>query len=165
MTTRDLAGYRFAYPAVRWPGQAGLAVSIVLNVEEGAELSLAAGDARNEDAHEVNHAIVGAPDFCMQSHFDYGARVGYWRITQLLREHGVPVTLNVCARALQATPWVAEDARRHGMELCCHGWRWESHAGMSEDDERETDQERAPGLRGLSPRRSGPTRRSSRRRR
>lgn len=135
-TPRDFAGYREQYPALRWPGDTGLAVSFVLNVEEGAEFALSAGDARNESRHEVNHEVVGAPDLCMESQFEYGARVGYGRITRMLREAGVPLTLNACARALEATPWIATDAARHGFEVCCHGWRWESHAGMAEADER-----------------------------
>ncbi|WP_213957259.1 polysaccharide deacetylase family protein [Variovorax sp. dw_954] len=135
--TRDFSGYRWNYPALRWPGDAGLAVSFVLNVEEGAELSLSAGDERNESRHEVNHEVLGAPDLCMESQFEYGARVGYWRITRLLMESGVPLTLNACARALEATPWIASDAAQQGFEVCCHGWRWESHAGMAENEERE----------------------------
>jgi peptidoglycan/xylan/chitin deacetylase (PgdA/CDA1 family) len=133
---RDFQGYGWRYPAMRWPNGAGLAVSFVLNVEEGAELSLSAGDERNEGRHEVNHEVVGAPDLCMESHFEYGARVGYWRISRLLMEHGVPLTLNACARALETTPWIARDAAANGFEVCCHGWRWESHAGMAEDEER-----------------------------
>jgi peptidoglycan/xylan/chitin deacetylase (PgdA/CDA1 family) len=135
---RDLAGYRGRYPAMRWPGGAGLAVSFVLNVEEGAEMALSAGDARNEGRHEVYNEIVGAPDLCMQSHFEYGARVGYGRITDLFVEAGIPLTLNACGRALEATPWVARDAADRGFEVCCHGWRWETHAHMPEDEERET---------------------------
>ena len=133
---RDFSGYRWNYPTLRWPGDAGLAVSFVLNVEEGAELSLTAGDARNESHHEVKHEVVGAPDLCMESQFEYGARVGYWRITRQLMEAGIPLTLNACARALETTPWIAADAATQGFEVCCHGWRWESHAGMDEAQER-----------------------------
>ena len=134
---RDFSGYRWNYPALRWPGDKGLAVSFVLNVEEGAEFAVSAGDERNEGRHEVNHEIVGVPDLCMESQFEYGARVGYWRVTRALMEAGVPLTLNACGRALEATPWIAADAVAQGFELCCHGWRWESHAGMPEAEERE----------------------------
>lgn len=134
---RDFSGYRWNYPSLRWPGGAGLAVSFVLNVEEGAELALSAGDERNESRHEVNHEVVGAPDLCMESQFEYGARVGYWRITRQLLAAGIPLTLNACARALETTPWIAADAAQQGFEICCHGWRWESHAGMAEDEERQ----------------------------
>lgn len=133
---RDLHGYAQQYPDVRWPHGAQLAVSIVLNVEEGAELALSAGDERNEARHEVNHEVVDAPDLCMESHFEFGARVGYWRITNLLDAHAVPLTLNACSRALEATPWIAADAARRNYEICCHGWRWESHAGMEQGAER-----------------------------
>lgn len=136
MSARDFSGYRWNYPAFRWPGGAGLAVSFVLNVEEGAELALSAGDERNESRHEVNYEVIGAPDLCMQSQFEYGARVGYWRITRELMAAGIPLTVNACARALGITPWIASDATEQGFEVCCHGWRWESHAGMDEATER-----------------------------
>jgi allantoinase len=134
---RDFFGYGGNYPALRWPGDKGLAVSFVLNVEEGAEFALSAGDDRNEGRHEVNHEIVGVPDLCMESQFEYGARVGYWRVTRALMAAGIPLTLNACGRALEATPWIAADAVEQGFEVCCHGWRWESHAGMEEVEERE----------------------------
>ena len=133
---RDFLGYGWNYPQLRWPNNKGLAVSFVLNIEEGAEFALSAGDPRNESHHEVKHEIVGAPDLCMESQFEYGARVGYWRITRELMSRDIPLTLNACARALEATPWIATDAREQGFEICCHGWRWESHAGMDEAQER-----------------------------
>ena len=91
--SRDFAGYANQYPNVRWPHGAQLAVAVVLNIEEGAELTLSAGDERNEARHEVTHEVTGAPDLCMESHFEYGARVGYWRITALAEAFGVPLTL------------------------------------------------------------------------
>lgn len=121
--------------AVRWPGGAGLAVSFVLNIEEGAELSLADGDGVNEAVHEVTHRIDGAPDYCLGTHFEYGARAGYARVAQRFVEAGLPLTLNICGRALERTPWVAEDARTHGWEPCGHGWTWTSPAGRPEADE------------------------------
>ena len=133
---RDLRGYANDYPDVRWPNGARLAVSFVLTVEEGAEFALSAGDERNETVHEAVQTVEGAPDLCMESHFEYGSRVGYWRITDVASGHGVPLTLNACARALDATPWIGADAAKRGYEICCHGWRWESHAGMDETRER-----------------------------
>jgi allantoinase len=44
---RDFAGYRGGEPDIRWPGDARLALSLVVNVEEGAELSIGMGDERN----------------------------------------------------------------------------------------------------------------------
>lgn len=107
-TRRDFLGYGDCPPRVAWPGGARLAVSFVLNVEEGAELSLTAGDERNEAAHEVTHEVKGAPDLCMESHFEYGTRVGYRRIISVIDEAGVPITLNACARS---------------PSKACRGWR------------------------------------------
>jgi allantoinase len=133
---RELKGSANRYPNVRWPGGARVAVSVVLNIEEGAELLLSAGDERNEAIHEAIQQVEGAPDLCLESHFEYGARVGYWRICELADHYGVPLTLNACARALAAMPWVGEDAAQRGYESQCHGWRWEPHAGMDEAQER-----------------------------
>jgi peptidoglycan/xylan/chitin deacetylase (PgdA/CDA1 family) len=135
--TRDFLGYGNSPPDARWPNRARVAVSFVLNIEEGAELSLTAGDARNEAQHEVNHEVVGSPDFCMESHFEYGTRIGYWRILKVFEDAGVPITLNACGRSIAGVPWLARDAVSRGHEICCHGWRWESHAGMAFDAERE----------------------------
>lgn len=121
---------------LRWPGGAGLAVSFVLNIEEGAEWSVADGDAINEAVHEVTLRLDGGPDYCLGTHFEYGARAGYARIVQRFIDAGLPLTLNVCGQALARTPWVADDARRHGFELCGHGWRWASPASLDESSER-----------------------------
>ncbi len=134
---RDFHGYGAVPPDVRWPGAAHLAVSFVLNIEEGAEFSINAGDPYNEDTHEVRNRIEHVPDLCMESHFEYGSRAGYWRIMKVFEEAGIPLTLNACARGLISTPWVATNARARGDELCCHGWRWETHAGMSLEAERQ----------------------------
>jgi len=67
--TRDLHGYANRYPDVRWPGSARVAVSVVLNIEEGAELLLSAGDERNETIHEAVQQVEGAPDLCLERPF------------------------------------------------------------------------------------------------
>jgi peptidoglycan/xylan/chitin deacetylase (PgdA/CDA1 family) len=109
----------------------------VLNVEEGAELSLTAGDERNEKVYEVVDEVVGAADPCMESHFEYGARAGYLRIMEVLERFDVKLTLSACGRALEVGPWLSKDAVRRGHEIAAHGYRWESHAGFSRDRERE----------------------------
>lgn len=121
---------------LRWPNGASLALSFVLNIEEGAELSIADGDKSNESVHEVTHRIDHRPDYCLGTHFEYGARVGYSRVLQRFVRAGFPLTLNVCGRALECMPWVAEDARTYGYEMCGHGWRWESPVHMSDEEER-----------------------------
>ena len=133
---RDLAGYRDAPPPIRWPQGARLALSLVLNIEEGAELSLGMGDARNEKTYEVVDQVEGVRDLCMESHFAYGTRAAWPRLRRLFAEFGVSVTLNACGRALAHSPWLAREAVADGHEIMSHGWRWERHANMDEAEER-----------------------------
>jgi peptidoglycan/xylan/chitin deacetylase (PgdA/CDA1 family) len=135
-TSRDFAGYREGPPSIRWPGGARVAVSIVVNVEEGAELALSMGDERNESIYEAVEAVEDAPDLCMESHFEYGTRAGWPRIRKALARRGVKATLNANGRALALSPWIAEEAVADGHEIAAHGWRWERHVHMSEQEER-----------------------------
>jgi len=133
---RDLKGYFGSEPAPCWPDGARLAVSFVVNVEEGAELSIADGDERNESRYEAVEEVKGAPDPCMESHFGYGPRQGYKRIVDAFDAHGVRATFSTCGRAAERTPWLIRDAVARGHEIACHGWRWETHAGMEPERER-----------------------------
>lgn len=137
MTRRDFDGYRHGTPDIRWPGQARLAVSVVVNVEEGAELTLGAGDEKNEHIYEAVEAVEGSRDLCMESHFEYGPRAGWPRIRDALARSGLPATLNACGRAIEATPWIASEAVADGHEVAAHGWRWERHVHMDEATERQ----------------------------
>ena len=134
--SRDLIGRAGASPAWRWPNEAGLALSFVVNVEEGAELALTSGDARNESVYEAREEVIGHPDPCMESHFAYGSRVGLWRILDRFDAHGVKATFSSCGRAIAAAPILARAPHARGHEISAHGWRWESHAGMEEATER-----------------------------
>jgi len=133
---RDLAGHGAAPPDPCWPGRARVAVSFVLNFEEGAEFSVAEGDPRNEGVYEVIDRLEGIPDPCLESHFDYGTRAGWWRIMREFESSGVPCTVSACGRAVERSPQFAADAVWRGHEVSAHGWRWESHATMAEADER-----------------------------
>ena len=133
---RDLAGHGCHPPDPRWPGGARLALSFVVNVEEGAELSIGSGDERNEAIPESGQLIEGAPDPCMESHFAYGSRVGLWRVLDVLDQAGVKATFSCCGRAVAATPVMAAEPAARGHEVSAHGWRWEMHAGMAEATER-----------------------------
>lgn len=133
---RDFRGYGDDLPQADWPGGARIAVSFVLNFEEGAELSIADGDERNEAHYEVQQEVVGAADPCMSSHFDYGTRVAWRRIRDLFGRFGVPITVSACGRAVERSPWLVRDAVERGHEVSCHGWRWETHSAMRPEDER-----------------------------
>ena len=134
---RDLKGYGRTPPHANWPGGARVAVSFVINFEEGAEMSLSSGDAFNEKTYEVTDEIAGIPDRCMESHFEYGTKAAWWRIADALERLGVLATVSTCGRAAELSPWLIKDAVRRGHEISCHGWRWERHAHLKEDEERE----------------------------
>ena len=134
--SRDLVGYGRRLPDPRWPDGARLALSFVVNVEEGAELSLASGDARNESVHEIREEVTGQPDPCMETHYAYGARAGLWRILDAFAEHGMRATFSACGRAVAHSPHLARAPHEAGHEISAHGWRWESHANMPEATER-----------------------------
>jgi peptidoglycan/xylan/chitin deacetylase (PgdA/CDA1 family) len=134
---RDFWGYGEPAPIADWPDGARVAVSFVVNFEEGAEYAVSDGDERNEAIYEVEHRVVGMPDPCIDSHFEYGTRAGWWRVMDALDRHGVRATVSACGRAVERLPQIAVDAVRRGHEVSAHGWRWEGHAGMSEDDERQ----------------------------
>lgn len=149
---RDLRGYANRLPDVRWPNGANVAVSFVVNFEEGAEYTITDGDERNESVYEV---VAGRPDAdpCIDSHFEYATRVGWWRLADCFAEHRACFTLSSCGRAVERSPWLAQDAVARGHEVSAHGYRWEEHAGMEEDAERAsiaatvTSIERATGRR------------------
>jgi len=134
---RNFQGYGSNPPHPEWKDNARLALSFVLNIEEGAELAIGMGDEHNESIYEVVDEIKGVPDLCMESHFEYGTRVGLWRILNLFDQYSITATINVCARAFEISPWLAQALVSRGHELCCHGYRWETQAHMSEAQERQ----------------------------
>lgn len=138
LPARDFWGYGPHPPNPRWPNNARVAVSFVLNLEEGAELTLSTGDERNEAVYEIISETQGVPDLAMESHFEYGSRIGFWRLLDLFDCYGIQATMNVCGRAVETSPWMGLEPVKRGHELCCHGYRWEPLVYMSESQERET---------------------------
>ena len=134
---RDLLGYAGSPPHPHWPGGARVAVSIVVNFEEGAEFSVTDGDTENEVVYEIEQPILGQPNPAIDSHFEYGSRAGWWRIMEVLEQHKAPVTVSSSGRAVERLPLLAQDAVRRGHEISAHGWRWEGHADLGEAEERD----------------------------
>ena len=134
---RDLKGYGPYPPDIRWPSSARVAVSFVVNFEEGAEFSMSDGDEQNEGVYEVSDP-QNVADPCIDSHFEYGTRVGYWRIADLFERFGAPFTLSSCGKAVARSPWLAQDAAQRGHEVSAHGYRGEKHLKMDERKERES---------------------------
>ena len=137
---RDLIGYGPQPPDPQWPHGARIAVNFVLNYEEGAEYCVLDGDARPETLlSELSggEAIAGMRDLNMESIYEYGSRVGVWRILEQLDTRALPFTVYAVGLALEKNPEVAGAIRAAGCDVVCHGWRWIDYAGIEEHEERE----------------------------
>ncbi len=135
---RDFVGYGGAWPHPKWPGGARLALNICVNYEEGSELSIPDGDPASETGlTEGGAGGFEGRDLAAESMFEYGSRVGFWRVMRLLRERKLNATILGCALALERNPKACAAIVEAGFDVCAHGWRWERHATLSEADERE----------------------------
>ena len=137
---RDLVGYGPAPPDPDWPDGARLALQFVINYEEGAENCVLHGDHASEAfLSEIAGAlpIPGMRHMSMESIYEYGSRVGVWRLFRLFREREVPVTVFAVTMALERHPAVAEAAMEAGFEICSHGYRWIDYQQILEETERE----------------------------
>ncbi len=137
---RDLIGYGKNPPDAKWPGGARVALQFVLNYEEGAENCVLHGDDGSE---AFLSEIVGAQSWSGQRHpsmeslYEYGSRVGVWRLFDLFRRYEIPLTVFGVAMALERNPAVVDAVLEAGDEICSHGYRWIDYRQVPEDVERE----------------------------
>ena len=135
---RDFRGYGATPPDPQWPKGAKLAVNFVMNYEEGSEPSVQDGEGHSEWGLTESGGQQGkGRDLAAEGMFEYGSRVGFWRLMRLFQERGLPMTVFGCALALERNPEAAAAIRASGFDLCCHGWRWVKHWELSEAEERE----------------------------
>lgn len=136
---RDLIGYGGRAPDPRWPWEARIAVSLVLNYEEGAEACVLHGDAHSEsvltDLGAVD-ALPGARNLNVESNFEYGSRVGFWEVMRLLKGAGAAATVYAVGMALERNPEAAAEIASSGFEVACHGLRWIDYQFVPEAIER-----------------------------
>jgi allantoinase len=76
-------------------------------------------------------------DLAAESMFEYGSRVGFWRLLRQLQQRQLTATVFGCALALERNPDAAAAIREAAFDVCCHGWRWVRHPLLSESEERE----------------------------
>ena len=121
-----------------WPNGARLALSIVVNVEEGAEMSVADGDSRAEAVDEMGMMVKpGIRNFSNESNYAYGIKAGAPRIMDILTRRNLPATFTAAAQSLERAPDIARRITDDGHETCAHGYRWQVQHNMDEDVERE----------------------------
>nr|WP_034334359.1 allantoinase PuuE [Herbaspirillum sp. B39] len=140
---RDLAGYGRNPPHARWPGQARVALQFVLNYEEGGENCVLHGDPASEQflSEIVGAAAYPARHMSMESIYEYGSRVGVWRILREFEKRGLPMTIFGVATALQRSPDVTQAFQELGHEIACHGLKWIHYQNMDIETERAQMQE------------------------
>lgn len=136
---RNLLGYGANPPDAQWPGAARIAISLVLNYEEGGENSILHGDAASEAfLSDISGAAPwpGQRHWNMESLYDYGARAGFWRLHRLFTGRSLPVTIYGVATALARSPEQVAAMQSAGWEIASHGLKWVDHRDMPEDQER-----------------------------
>ncbi len=136
---RDLVGYGRNPPQAQWPNRARIAVQFVLNYEEGGENCVLHGDGGSE---QFLSEIIGAASYpdrhlSMESIYEYGSRVGGWRILREFERRGLPLTVFGVAMAMQRHPEFVQACVELGHEIASHGWRWIHYQNIPEDVERE----------------------------
>lgn len=142
--SRDLVGYGGRWPDLRWPNGARVAVSVVVNVEEGAELQVLDGDPSSERIGEVISVVPeGRPDPGQAQIFAYGTRAGAWRMADALDRYAIPATLFACGRAAERAAPVLAMLAAAGHETACHGWLWRPHADYTTPEAEAADLDRA----------------------
>ena len=135
---RDLRGFGRHPPDPRWPEGARIAVSIVLNYEEGGESCILHGDPHSEAVLTDIGAdpLPNARNLNVESLFEYGSRVGFWEILRVIRERRIDATVYAVGMALERNPEAAAEIAGCRLEVACHGQRWIDYQDISEAKER-----------------------------
>ncbi len=123
--------------ALTWPNGARLALSFVVNVEEGAEMSIEDGDRGPEPVDELGVTLKKPlRNFGNESNYRYGIKAGAPRILKLLSEHDIRATFTAAAVSLERAADLAKAIVADRHEVCCHGHRWVHQFQMDEEAER-----------------------------
>jgi len=136
---RDLIGYGEHPPHANWPGNARVAVQFVLNYEEGGENSVLHGDAGSEQflSEMFNPASYPARHLSMESIYEYGSRVGAWRLLREFEKRALPLTVFGVSTALERHPDLTQAFVELDHEIACHGLKWIHYQNVEEDIERD----------------------------
>ena len=136
---RDMIGYGATPPEANWPGSARLALSFVINYEEGGENSILHGDRASETflSEIIGAKAYEARHMSMESMYEYGSRAGFWRLHRLFQRYMLPVTVYGIAMAMERNPDVVAAMLKADWEIASHGYRWIDYQFVPEETERE----------------------------
>lgn len=123
---------------IDWPEGAKMALSVVVNVEEGSEQTIARGDKGMEPVDELG-IFIKAPirNYANESNYLYGIKAGAPRVVKLLKQYDIMASWTVAALSLENHPEIAEAIVELGHEPVSHGWRWIHQFKFNEDQERD----------------------------
>ena len=120
----------FHRPTVKLPGNARVGVWFILNIEKW--------DIHAVMARSYLPAPQGAqppaPDIPNYSWFEYGLRVGFWRIKRVLDKHEVRATVSLNAPVCNSHPELVRAMLESKWEMLAHGY--EQRAIFLEKDQR-----------------------------
>jgi allantoinase len=116
-------------PRLRWPGDARLAVWVIVNIEYFRF---------DRPGPAISPPLPGhVPDVPNYSWRDYAPRVGIWRTMRTLDRHGVRGTVALNAAVCTAYPQIIREAKRRDWEFMGHGvTNSQPLAGLEEAQER-----------------------------
>jgi putative urate catabolism protein len=137
---RDMIGYGATPPNPNWPGDARIAVSFVINYEEGGENNILHGDAASEaflSEMVAARPLEGVRNMSMESLYEYGSRAGFWRLHRLFTQRGIPLTVYAIAMALERNPEATAAMVAADWEMASHGWRWIDYQYIDPETERD----------------------------
>ncbi|MDA9354568.1 allantoinase PuuE [Amylibacter sp.] len=133
---RNMYGYGSKPPKAKWPNSAKITLQIVINFEEGGENNILHGDTSSE---AFLSEIVGANAWPNQRHanmesiYEYGSRVGFWRLYDLFKN--IPITVYGVASALARSPNHVHAMKSANWEIASHGLKWIDYKDYKEKDE------------------------------
>ncbi len=114
-------------PRFSWPGNAGLAVWFAVNTEHYEFLAPSPGAWPR----------IPQPDVQGYSFREFGNRVGFWRLADLLGDLGIPATASLNIGILEQIPEIRKALVERDWAIMSHGvFNTRNIIGLSEADER-----------------------------
>tara|TARA_B100000287_G_scaffold367575_1_gene363412 strand:- start:282 stop:1166 length:885 start_codon:yes stop_codon:yes gene_type:complete len=136
---RNFIGYGSNGKKISWPNNAKLALQIVLNYEEGGENCILNGDKYSETflSEIIGAKPIKGRHISMESIYEYGSRIGFWRLDKLFKEKKIPVTIFGVGLALKNNPEVCEAIKKGNYEIAAHGHRWIDYQDVKKSIEKK----------------------------
>ncbi|MGI9657806.1 MAG: polysaccharide deacetylase family protein, partial [Gaiellaceae bacterium] len=136
---RDYVGYGRNRPDPKWPDNARIAVNINVAYEGGGERNVLDGDECSEGVLTDTGlpSAAGTRNPLVESSFEYGSRVGIWRLMRIFEQFDVTASMIAVATALERNAEVCSAFVELGHEIVNHGHRWIDYVDVDEATERE----------------------------